>query len=86
MSDKTTAARDITEFLVGVLPNSLCIYSDGSSLSDHSQSWGFAVFKAGRANYLLLSGSGILNDAEVYDSEIHGALEALDAVVSAGLD
>lgn len=35
---------------------------------------------------LLISGSGLLSDAEVYDAEVHGAVTALEAIAEGELD
>lgn len=35
---------------------------------------------------ILLSGSGILLGAEIYDAELHGAMSRLGAVLSSGKD
>lgn len=44
------------------------------------------AFKGGTTNDIVLKESGLLNNAEVYDAEIHGAMAGLKAVLAEGKD
>ncbi|KAI0999243.1 hypothetical protein K3495_g8953 [Podosphaera aphanis] len=60
----------------------LCAYGDGSGVAESRSAWGFAVYFGGTTTNLELSNSGPLAGAEVYDTEIHGAMAALEAIIT----
>ncbi|OAQ58954.1 reverse transcriptase [Pochonia chlamydosporia 170] len=63
-------------------PAGFIVFSDGSKTERDTAGYGFAVFHKGR---LVDWGSGQLGRREVFDAEIHGALEGLQRALLANL-
>jgi ribonuclease HI len=76
---KETAVADFQRWLKDKPPGYV-VFSDGSKTERDTAGYGFAVFHNGR---LVDCGSGQLGRKEVFDAEIHGALEGLQRAVLA---
>jgi ribonuclease HI len=76
---KEESAALFRQWLESVPPPTLIVYSDGSKSTDGAAGYGFVVHQHGET---VLSGSGRLGPAEVFDAEAKGALEGLRAALS----
>ncbi|KAI1004009.1 hypothetical protein K3495_g4203 [Podosphaera aphanis] len=81
-TDKATAAGTTMNWLSRLPQDCLCAYSDRSGAAESRSAWGFAVYFGGTTTNLELSNSGPLVGAEVYDAEVHGAMAALEAIIT----
>ncbi|KJZ68556.1 hypothetical protein HIM_12052 [Hirsutella minnesotensis 3608] len=76
---KYETAKELRDWLQAPSPRTLVVYSNGSRLTEGRVGYGYAVLRDGST---VLSGSGRLGPAEVFDAEGQGALEGLKAALS----
>ena len=74
---KEDTVKDFQQWLATIPPNKILVYSDGSQ-QDGIVGWGYAIFSG---NKHTASGHGRLDQAEVFDAEITGALKGVLAAV-----
>lgn len=86
LTNKTGAASEVREWLAELPNDCLCAYSDGAGSTDSQVAWSFAIYIGGDTRNMVLRNSGRLFGAEVYDAELHGAIAAIEAILSGGID
>ncbi|KID81125.1 ATP-dependent DNA helicase PIF1 [Metarhizium guizhouense ARSEF 977] len=77
-TSKEQSAAEFQRWLESAPPLSLVVYSDGSLSPGGQAGYGFSIHQNNRP---VLSGSGRLGPAEVFDAEATGALEGLKAAL-----
>ena len=78
--EKVRGLKDHVLWTRKIFQLDICAYSDGSSEGHGRSSWGFVLQRGGQT---FEKGKGIMHGGEVYDAEIYGAVEALQAAVIA---
>jgi ribonuclease HI len=78
-ASKDESAAEFRDWLRSVSPQTPVVYSDGSLSSEGAAGYGYVIHRNGLT---VLSGSGRLGPAEVFDAEAKGALEGLRAALS----
>jgi ribonuclease HI len=76
--DKVTAAKNFQQWLKGLPPEAVVVYSDGSQL-EGATAWGYVVYRSGR---IIAARGRRMGAAEVFDAEATGALEGLERALS----
>lgn len=77
---KPEGVKAHSQWLRSLSPIDICAYSDGSSEGHGRSSWGYVLQRGGTT---FERGNGTLHGGEVYDAELNGAANALQAAISA---